>query len=138
MAVVESLPFKKAKGGRIFVNQYLEVSESPGIYVLGHCAHLLQENGSVPYPSTQQVAQRQGPACARNIIGAMQGKDQHPFRYKFKGQVIYRQEFSAGTVGESCFQWLRCRVAAADLLSMDIYLISRAADGIQEKTRCCL
>jgi NADH:quinone reductase (non-electrogenic) len=87
--VVESLPFNKAKGGRIIVNQYMEVPESPGVYVLGDCAYLLQEQGSVPYPPTQQVAQRQGPVCARNIIRAMQGKDQLPFRYKFKGQVIY-------------------------------------------------
>jgi NADH dehydrogenase len=89
VAVVESLPFSKAKGGRIVVNRYLEVPESPGVYVLGDCAHLLQENGSTPYPPTQQVAQRQGPACARNIIRTIQGKDQLPFRYKFKGQVIY-------------------------------------------------
>ncbi|OGN97207.1 MAG: hypothetical protein A2Z77_06475 [Chloroflexi bacterium RBG_13_51_36] len=89
VAVVESLPFNKAKGGRIVVNQYLEVSESPGVYVLGDCAYLLQEDGSAPYPPTQQVAQRQGPACARNIIRAIQGKDQRPFRYRFKGQVIY-------------------------------------------------
>jgi NADH dehydrogenase len=87
--VVESLPFEKAKGGRIVVNQYMEVPESPGVYGLGDCAHLLQENSSVPYPPTQQVAQRQGPACARNIIRAMLGQDQLPFRYKFKGQVIY-------------------------------------------------
>jgi NADH dehydrogenase len=89
VAVVESLPFEKAKGGRIVVNQYLEVPESPGVYVLGDCAYSLQENGSVPYPPTQQVAGRQGPACARNIIRAMRGQDQLPFRYKFKGQVIY-------------------------------------------------
>jgi NADH dehydrogenase len=89
VAVVESLPFNKAKGGRIVVNQYLEVPESPGVYVLGDCAYLLQENGSVPYPPTQQVAQRQGLACARNIIRAIQGKEQLAFRYKFKGQVIY-------------------------------------------------
>jgi NADH dehydrogenase len=89
VAVVESLPFEKAKGGRIVVNQYLEVPESPGVYVLGDCAYSLQENGSVPYPPTQQVAGRQGPACARNIIRAMRGEEQHPFRYKFKGQVIY-------------------------------------------------
>jgi NADH dehydrogenase len=89
VAVVESLPFNKAKGGRIMVNQYLEVPESPGVYVLGDCAYLLQENSSVPYPPTQQVSQRQGPACARNIVRAMQGQDQLPFRYKFKGQVIY-------------------------------------------------
>jgi NADH dehydrogenase len=87
--VVESLPFEKAKGGRIVVNQYMEVPESPGVYVLGDCAHLLQENGSAPYPPTQQVAQRQGPACARNIVRAMRGEEQIPFRYKFKGQVIY-------------------------------------------------
>jgi len=89
VAVVESLPFEKAKGGRIMVNQYLEVPESPGVYVLGDCAYSLQENGSVPYPPTQQVAMRQGPACARNIVRAMRGEDQRPFRYKFKGQVIY-------------------------------------------------
>ena len=89
VAVVESLPFEKAKGGRIVVNQYLEVPESPGVYVLGDCAYSLQENGSVPYPPTQQVAGRQGPACARNIVRAMRGEYQLPFRYKFKGQVIY-------------------------------------------------
>ena len=89
VAVVESLPFNKAKGGRIIVNQYLEVPESPGVYVLGDCAYSLQEHGSVPYPPTQQVAMRQGPACARNIVRAMRGEDQRPFRYKFKGQVIY-------------------------------------------------
>jgi NADH dehydrogenase len=89
VAVVGSLPFEKAKGGRIMVNQYLEVPESPGVYVLGDCAYSLQENGSVPYPPTQQVAGRQGPACARNIVRAVQGQEQRPFRYKFKGQVIY-------------------------------------------------
>jgi len=89
VAVVGSLPFEKAKGGRVVVNQYLEVPESPGVYVLGDCAYSLQENGSVPYPPTQQVAGRQGPACARNIVRAMRGQDQLPFRYKFKGQVIY-------------------------------------------------
>ncbi len=89
VAVVEALPFEKAKGGRIVVNQYLEVPESPGVYVLGDCAYLLQEHGSVPYPPTQQVAMRQGPACARNIVRAMRGEEQRPFRYKFKGQVIY-------------------------------------------------
>ena len=88
-AVVGALPFDKAKDGRIIVNQYLEVPESPGTYVLGDCAYSLQEHGSVPYPATQQVAMRQGPFCARNIIRAVRGQEQHPFRYRFKGQVVY-------------------------------------------------
>ena len=89
VSVVESLPFEKTKGGRIVVNQYMEVPESPGVYVLGDCAYLLQENGSVAYPPTQQVAMRQGPACARNIVRAIRVQDQLPFRYKFRGQIIY-------------------------------------------------
>ena len=75
VSVVESLPFEKTKGGRIVVNQYMEVPESPGVYVLGDCAYLLQENGSVPYPPTLQVAMRQVPASARNIVRAMRGQD---------------------------------------------------------------
>jgi NADH dehydrogenase len=89
VTVVESLPFNKAKGGRIIVDQYLKVSERPDVYVLGDCAYLLQEHGSMPYSPTHQVAARQGPACARNIIRAIQGKEHLAFRYKFKGQVVY-------------------------------------------------
>jgi NADH dehydrogenase len=118
VAVVESLPFNKAKGGRIVVNQYLEVPESPGVYVLGDCAYLLQEPGSIPYPATQQVAQRQGPACARNIVRAIQGKDQHPFRYRFKGQVIYMgRNLTAAQVWEHVFDGF-----AAALLRRVYYL----------------
>jgi NADH dehydrogenase len=118
VAVVESLPFNKAKGGRIVVNQYLEVPESPGVYVLGDCAYLLQEPGSIPYPATQQVAERQGPACARNIVRAIQGKDQHPFRYRFKGQVIYMgRNLTAAQVWEHVFDGF-----AAALLRRVYYL----------------
>jgi NADH dehydrogenase len=116
--VVESLPFEKAKGGRIVVNQYLEVPESPGVYVLGDCAYSLQENGSVPYPPTQQVAGRQGPACARNIVRAMRGQEQLPFRYKFKGQVIYMgRNLVLAQLGERVFDGF-----AAALLRRVYYL----------------
>lgn len=89
VAVAAALPFSKAKDGRIIVNQYLEVPDSPGVYVLGDCAYSLQQHTSIPYPATQQVAERQGPVCARNIIRAMQGQPQHPFHYRFKGQLVY-------------------------------------------------
>jgi NADH dehydrogenase len=89
VAVVGALPFSKAKDGRIVVNQYLEVPEAPGVYVLGDCAYALQEHGSVPYPPTQQVAEREGPACARNIVRAIRGQQRRAFRYRFKGQLIY-------------------------------------------------
>jgi NADH dehydrogenase len=118
VAVVESLPFEKVKGGRVVVNQYLEVPESPGVYVLGDCAYSLQEHSSVPYPPTQQVAGRQGPACARNIVRAMRGQEQLPFRYKFKGQVIYMgRNLVLAQLGERVFDGF-----AAALLRRIYYL----------------
>jgi NADH dehydrogenase len=89
VAAVSALPFEKAKDGRITVNQYLEVPESPQVYVLGDCAYLLQEHSTRPYPPTQQVAERQGPVCARNILRSLRGQSQRPFRYRFKGQIVY-------------------------------------------------
>jgi NADH dehydrogenase len=89
VATVGMLPFEKAKDGRIMVNQYLEVPESPGVYVLGDCAYSPQPDGSRSYPPTQQVAERQGPVCAGNIVRAIRREGQLPFRYKFKGQVVY-------------------------------------------------
>ena len=107
VAAVGALPFDKAKDGRITVNQYLEVPQSPGVYVIGDCAYLLQENNSRPYPPTQQVAQRQGPACARNIIRAMRGEEQRPFRYKFKGQLIYMgRNLAVAQLGNRVFDGL--------------------------------
>lgn len=87
--VAESLPFDKARDGRILVDEYLGVPAASGVYVIGDCAYLLQEGNSRPYPPTQQVAERQGPACARNIMRAVLLKDQLLFRYRFKGQVVY-------------------------------------------------
>ncbi len=88
-AVTESLPFDKAKDGRIVVNEYMEVPKSPGVYVIGDCAYLQQPHGLGAYPATHQVAVRQGPACGKNIINSIKGKPQRPFRYWFKGQIIY-------------------------------------------------
>lgn len=88
-AVTASLPFDKAKDGRILVNEYLQVPKSAGVYVIGDCAYLQQAHGRGTYPATHQVAVRQGPVCARNIINDIEGKPQRPFRYMFKGQIIY-------------------------------------------------
>jgi NADH:ubiquinone reductase (H+-translocating) len=87
--LMASLPFDKAKDGRIKVNEYLAVPNSPHVYVIGDCAYLQQAHGSGAYPATHQIAVRQGPACARNIFNAITGKPQRPFRYGFRGQIMY-------------------------------------------------
>ena len=88
VAAVESLPLDKASDGRILVNENLEARALSGVYILGDCAYLPQEPSSEPYPPTGQIAVRQGLSCARNILNATKGKTQHPFRYKYKGELI--------------------------------------------------
>ena len=87
--VVESLPFEKARDGRILVNQYLQVPGAPEVYAIGDCAYLEQEKGQGPYPPTFQVAFRQGRVCARNVLNVIKGKPQRPYRSKFLGQIFY-------------------------------------------------
>ena len=67
----------------------MQVPESTTVYAIGDCAYLEQETGSRPYPPTFQVAVRQGPVCARNIVNAIKGKSQRPFQRRFVGQLFY-------------------------------------------------
>lgn len=89
VSIVKTLPFGKAKDGRIIVNNYLQVPGSSEIYAIGDCAYLEQANGLAPYPPTFQVAYRQGRVCARNIFDAIKGKSLHPYNSTFLGQVFY-------------------------------------------------
>jgi NADH dehydrogenase len=115
VAVVESLPLDKAKDGRILVNRNLEPPTTPGVYIAGDCTYLLQEPGSEPYPPTGQIAVRQGLACARNIVNAIAGKPQLPFRYKYKGELISMgRNVAIAQIGNRAFDgfaaWLLWRV----------------------------
>lgn len=116
--VVDSLPFAKARDGRVLVNQYLEVADTRGVYVIGDCSYLPQEHGSRPYPPTHQVAERQGRACAGNIVRAVKGQEQRAFRYRFKGQVIYMgRNLAVAQLGNQVFDGF-----AAALLRRVVYL----------------
>lgn len=118
VAAVEGLPVDKAKDGRIMVSEYLEAPDSPGLYVIGDCAYLTQGRGSLPYPPTHQVAIRQGPACARNVLNAIAGKRQRPFRYRFKGLIVYMgRNMAVAQLGNIAFDGF-----AAGLLRRLLYL----------------
>jgi NADH dehydrogenase len=86
---VATMPFEKAKDGRILVDEHLKVPGFDQVYALGDCAYLEQRKGSGPYPPTFQVAFRQGRVCARNITKAIKGKPQGRYGYSFLGQVYY-------------------------------------------------
>ncbi|MBI2858500.1 MAG: NAD(P)/FAD-dependent oxidoreductase [Chloroflexi bacterium] len=83
------MPADKSRDGRIIIDQHLEVTRLPGLYVIGDCAYREQPGSDKAYPPTAQVALRQGKTCARNIASQIMGRPQKPFRYKFKGDLIF-------------------------------------------------
>ncbi len=94
------MPADKAKDGRVLINQNLEVPKIPGLYVIGDCAYREQPDSTRAYPPTAQVALRQGKACARNIANHVLGRQQEPFRYKFKGDLIFLgRNHAVGEIG---------------------------------------
>jgi NADH dehydrogenase len=94
--LVSSLPCEYDKGGRIIVNNYLQVHRYAGVYALGDCASVTDPHTGKPYPPTAQHAIREGSVVADNIIAAIkrgfeigEAEEDHSnmttFDYKTKG-----------------------------------------------------
>jgi NADH dehydrogenase len=73
--------------GRVRVNEYLEVSEWPGVWSLGDCACVVDERTGKPHPPTAQHALREGRTLARNILATIDGKPLKPFSFRTLGQL---------------------------------------------------
>jgi NADH dehydrogenase len=89
--LVAELPCEHDRGHRIVANNYLELPDYNGVYVLGDCASITDPNTGKPYPPTAQHAIRQGKVAAKNIISALKGekgdKNKIKFDYKTKGMM---------------------------------------------------
>jgi len=90
-AGVEASPLAKAlglplvRGGRIEVNQTLNPSGLPDVYVIGDLAHRIDPKTDQPYPQMIPVAIQQGKHTAKNILATLKGQPQTPFAYFDKG-----------------------------------------------------
>jgi NADH:ubiquinone reductase (H+-translocating) len=76
----------------IEVDGFLRVKERPGVWAIGDCASVRdvrQENGKV-VPPTAQAAIQEGYVAARNVLRAIDGKDDEleEFVYKPIGQLV--------------------------------------------------
>jgi len=94
--LVSSLPCEHDKGGRIIINNYLQVHRYPEVYALGDCAFITDSHTGKPYPPTAQHAIREGSVAADNIVAAIrsgfergEAEEAHTnmtgFDYKSKG-----------------------------------------------------
>jgi NADH:ubiquinone reductase (H+-translocating) len=84
--LVSSLPLPN-RGGRLLVNEYLEVENAPGIWAVGDCALVPNPLTKGFHPPTAQHASRQGRALARNLVAEIDGTKKRAFHYSTLGQL---------------------------------------------------
>jgi len=84
--LVATLPLPK-QGGRILVNEYLEVPDWPGVWAIGDCALVPDSRSGGFHPPTAQHALRQGRVVARNLVAPLLGRPKKPFRFSTLGQL---------------------------------------------------
>ena len=84
--LVAALPVA-TRGGRVLVNEYLEVPDWPGVWALGDCALVPDPRSDGFHPPTAQHALREGRAVARNVAAAVLGGPKRPFRFTTLGRL---------------------------------------------------
>lgn len=77
----------KTDKGKVIVNDYLEVSEFPGVFAIGDCALHIDPLTQRPIPPTAQVAEAQAKIAAKNLIALIKNSEKEKFVYHSKGQM---------------------------------------------------
>jgi len=83
--LLSSLPCQK-EGGRVLVNEFLQIPDWPGVWAVGDCAFVpdVSQPGK-SHPPTAQHAIREGRVVAQNITLALAGCPSKPFSFKAIG-----------------------------------------------------
>lgn len=85
--VVNSLPLKQSKGGRLMTTPTLQVVDHPEIFALGDLADCHDATGQ-QVPSSAQAAFQQADYAAWNIWASLTGRPLLPFRYQQLGEMM--------------------------------------------------
>ena len=84
--LVTALPTPKS-GGRILVNEHLEVQGFPGVWALGDCASIPDRETGGFHPATAQHAIREGRCAARNVAADIVGGRKRSFSFSTLGRL---------------------------------------------------
>ena len=77
----------KTDKGKVMINDYLEVSDFPGVFAIGDCALFLNPETQRPYPPTAQIAEAQAKTAAKNLVALIENSQKEKFVYHSKGQM---------------------------------------------------
>jgi len=85
-SLLDTLPCPKERG-RVHVNEYLEVTDWPGVWALGDCAVVPDLKTGIPHPPTAQHALREGKVAAQNVLATIRGDRKKPFLFSTLGRL---------------------------------------------------
>jgi NADH dehydrogenase len=85
--LVEQLPYRKGKHGGIAVDACCGVPGFSGVWALGDCAEVPQNQGEGTYAPTAQNATREGALVARNIVAVLSSEAPRPFAFHTIGEL---------------------------------------------------
>ena len=77
----------KTEKGKVIINDYLEVSDFPGVFAIGDCALHIDPKTERPLPPTAQIAEAQAKIAAKNLISLIKNSKKEKFVYHSKGQM---------------------------------------------------
>ena len=77
----------RTERGKVLVNDYLEVTDFPGVFAVGDCAMIADPKTKRPYPPTAQLAESQAGIAAANLYALIRNKEKTEFVFKSRGQM---------------------------------------------------
>ena len=86
--VITSICCQHGQGGKLLVDEYLQVKDYPEVFALGDCAAIMDKTTGKFYPPTAQHALRQSWIVSHNLYKLIKKqKDLKKFSYKSKGMM---------------------------------------------------
>ena len=86
--LIRHLPAAHGRGGRLKVDEHLEVVDRPGVFGVGDAVEFEDPDTHMVVPSTAQAALAEAPVAAANLVARWNGAPLQRFRYRERGVVV--------------------------------------------------
>ena len=84
-AIASTMGCEQDRGGRVMVNEFLQVEDHPEVLVIGDMAHFVQDGS--PLATIAPVAMQQADIAAKNIASLIEGKELKSFKFRPVGSM---------------------------------------------------
>ena len=102
--ILQKMGLDVDRRGWVTVDPMLAVPNHPGVWALGDCSSILDEDTGRPYPQTAQHALREATTLAHNITVAIRGGMPKKFRHRSMGSfAVLGYQTAAAQIGRLKF-----------------------------------